>query len=559
MDNGTKAAVAVVGAAAVAGGVFAIYKLSKGSAKLANVIGTVVSGVDNTAISGAYVALGSAHTNTDSIGRFSFSNVKPATYDLDIVAAGYIEYFKPLVVAAGDNRPKIQLFKTAVQAGLAGKVTDINTSLPLAGVTVSTSGKTATTAADGTYSITGLVIGNITVTFTKAGYAQETATKTIMAGANTLDMQMDNMGTVEGFVRDSVTSAPISGATVKVGAGTATTNQNGTYTLKVVSGSSLQASASATNYQTQSTTVNLSPKMVQPLNFSLTQNFTQQGTIQGTVSNANSGNPIPGAILVFTGPDNYPHQISVVDPQGGYSIDLPSTSLGITYQIQATASGYQNYTSSLTLRTGTIVTKNIPMAPVPVPPGTIAGVVMDTSSHYLAGVSIRVVQNPGTAIVGTATTDSNGYYQIGNIPPGNYTVWGNKTGYSQASVDVTVVSGQTAVAPIIQLAPQGTAIGFFMSIEYDPSNWPTATYWYSSLNSRYFNYWAPVGELWDASQFDVSGDTTQTLLVQLVDENYITLATKQVPLGGAAGPLIRNGHVYAFNFDQASLTDAGTF
>ena len=153
------------------------------------------------------------------------------------MAAGYIEYFKPLVVVAGDNRPRIQLFKTAVQAGLTGKVTDINTSLPLSGVTVATSGKTATTAADGTYSITGLVIGNITVTFTKSGYAQETATKTIVAGANTLDMQMDNMGTVEGFVRDSVTSAPISGATVKVGAGTATTNQNGAYTLKVVSGS----------------------------------------------------------------------------------------------------------------------------------------------------------------------------------------------------------------------------------------------------------------------------------------------------------------------------------
>ena len=184
---------------------------------------------------------------------------------------------------------------------------------------------------------------------------------------------------------------------------------------------------------------------------------------------------------------------------------------------------------------------------------------MDTASHYLSGVAIRVVQNPGTTIVGTATTDANGYYQIPSIPPGNYTVWGNKTGYSQASVDVTVVSGQTAVAPIIELAAQGTAIGFFMSIEYDPTNWPTATYWYASLNSRYFNYWAPVGSLWDASQFDVSGDTTQTLLVQLVDENYITLATKQVPLGGAAGPLIKNGHVYAFNFDQATLTDAGTF
>ena len=57
----------------------------------------------------------------------------------------------------------------------------------------------------------------------------------------------------------------------------------------------------------------------------------------------------------------------------------------------------------------------------------------------------------------------------------------------------------------------------------------------------------------------MSSVTEQTLTVELYDIDYNRLARRIVPLGGAAGPLVMNGHVYSFNVDQAHLYDMGTF
>ncbi len=41
--------------------------------------------------------------------------------------------------------------------------------------------------------------------------------------------------------------------------------------------------------------------------------------------------------------------------------------------------------------------------------------------------------------------------------------------------------------------------------------------------------------------------------------NYNLLVRRIVPLGGAAGPKIVNGHTYSFNQNQAHLYDMGPY
>ncbi|MGB4593730.1 MAG: discoidin domain-containing protein [Coriobacteriia bacterium] len=65
---------------------------------------------------------------------------------------------------------------------VAGTVTDSATSAAVSGATVSVAGKTATTAADGTYSITGITGGSYTMTVVKTGYTTWSGSVTITNG-----------------------------------------------------------------------------------------------------------------------------------------------------------------------------------------------------------------------------------------------------------------------------------------------------------------------------------------------------------------------------------------
>ena len=70
--------------------------------------------------------------------------------------------------------------------------------------------------------------------------------------------------------------------------------------------------------------------------------------------------------------------------------------------------------------------------------GTIQGTVKDTNNQPIQGVTVSV---EGTSL--QATTDSQGYYQILNVPAGSRTVTASKTGYNTQSKTVNVVAGQT--------------------------------------------------------------------------------------------------------------------
>ncbi|MEN6431058.1 MAG: discoidin domain-containing protein, partial [Coriobacteriales bacterium] len=66
--------------------------------------------------------------------------------------------------------------------GVAGKVTDSATGAAVSGATVSVAGKTATTASDGAYAISGIAGGTYTMTVSKTGYTTWSQPVTITNG-----------------------------------------------------------------------------------------------------------------------------------------------------------------------------------------------------------------------------------------------------------------------------------------------------------------------------------------------------------------------------------------
>lgn len=554
MDKNKGTALAIGGIAVVGAGV-AIYALTRGKKGTASLTGRVISGVDNSNISGAHVTLGDKSATTGIDGLFTIDDLTPGQYPITIKADDYQDYTGGITVDEGHNERTFQLFREVHQAGLSGRVTDQNTGEPLYQVNVQALNKTASTQTNGTYSITDLTSGpgTVTVTFTKQGYKTKTANIILKDGANVLDMVMNNLGTVQGRVFDSVTNVAIQGALVKSGAYETTTKAAGNYSLTMPSGQRV-VTVTKTGYNSDQQTVTIEPEVVKPLDFPLVEIFEQTGVVKGTVKDSLSLNPIPNVNVVFN-PGNHIAQANYL---GQYSIELPSNSSpGITYSIAVSHSGYQTYNGSVTVRTGTYNNKDILLVPVQVPNGAVDGYVLratDGAPIYNAAVDI---QYPTQL---RAYTNSQGYYKIQNVPPGNYQIGATASGYAQQMKTVQVVSGQTARVPDFRLQPEGGGIGFFMGIDFDYTYYPTASLWYADVAGMY-HWFASVdpqqpGYLWDESDIDLTTRPWPSVLtVELYDSNFnlVKRNTKTVTLV--------NGHVYTFLVNNAGgqLIDNGLY
>jgi hypothetical protein len=195
--------------------------------------------------------------------------------------------------------------------------------------------------------------------------------------------------------------------------------------------------------------------------------------------------------------------------------------------------------------------------------GSVQGVVYNRQNpqQVIAGATVRVLS--GTTIIAETTSNQTGFFSIPNVPPGSYEAWCSATGFAQMSKPITVFALQTT-SVAFDMAPLGTAIGFYMQVDFDPSSWPIAKYWYADINGTVWT-WQDIQlnptALWDESDVDMTDPiwASQTLTSELYDANYNLLVRRIVPLGGAAGPLVQNGRTYSFNMDQAHLYDMGPF
>jgi hypothetical protein len=112
------------------------------------------------------------------------------------------------------------------------------------------------------------------------------------------------------------------------------------------------------------------------------------------------------------------------DANGVYTFTVPAGE----YVVTAVAPGYAPESQTLTVPANTTTTLNFRLALLP--PGSASGrIVRRFGGAPEPGVTVRLLFGT-TEVVPPVTTDANGNYSFTNVPPGEYTVIPEKTGFT---------------------------------------------------------------------------------------------------------------------------------
>jgi hypothetical protein len=351
----------------------------------------------NGPIAGAFVSAsgenGSGGGVTDSSGHYSMSEgLKTGTYNVSVLAYGYLtSEIGGVPVTVGQTTSGIN-FDLQLSGGVSGVVTDAVSGSPLSDISVTafstggggSFGFYATTGSDGKYVMaTNLPTGSYNVSiFFPEGHISLSYAANITAGFETknVNFALAKSGIISGRIT-APGGAPL--ANVTVGAvsgggyfGYATTNATGyyrmvsglgtgSYTVTAYSGLNFNFTTVSVTAGQETSGVDLELAVTPP---------TPSGIIIGQVTDISTGKPIPDATVTATDSEGYGS--ADTDTNGNYVI---SSGLGTgTYNVTASAPGYQDKTTTGVSVTVNLVTSNVNFQMSKIPPaqsGTITGTV----------------------------------------------------------------------------------------------------------------------------------------------------------------------------------------
>ena len=390
-------------------------------------------------------------------------------------------------VVSGAATPNIN-FALELGGSITGVVVD-SSGRPVTGAWVGAMGTTAggqqitTSAADGSYTLGGLVTDNYIVgaqrdglvtTFYFNAYTQDQAIPVgVTKGAVTsgIDLVMDTMGTISGIVTEQGTGTPIAGATVIAysladgQSGQTATGADGSYTVEgLMNGTFVVYAEHATHspvyYNGVPDAISATP--VDVMFGSNTPNINmamaRMGSISGMVVEDATGNPIEKAMVtVLNAASGTAVWSSVTGTDGTYRVEGLDTG---TYRLMVSHEQYitEYYNNADTFEAGTDISvilgvdspgHTVSLARRPF----ISGRVTNGQGTPIAGISVVAASVPPASIV-SAQTDQNGYYTITGVAPGNYNVsTGNdiyaRTYYNNApdASSATLVTVSTTTIP----------------------------------------------------------------------------------------------------------------
>ena len=85
---------------------------------------------------------------------------------------------------------------------------------------------------------------------------------------------------------------------------------------------------------------------------------------------------------------------------------------------------------------------------------SVQGTVTDTSGAIIPGATVTVT-NQGTGIEKNAKTTSSGFYRVGELPPGTYTVQVEASGFQTNTMSDVQVAAEQPRGVNVQLKPGG--------------------------------------------------------------------------------------------------------
>jgi hypothetical protein len=276
--------------------------------------GVVVTGTNGIALT------------SDATGSFIAQNLAVGTYQLSLTLSQYQTLNTSFTLQAGQVLDLGTLLMTkggtATTGTVFGVIKDAASSQAISGVSISVNGAaSAVTDATGSYQVSNVPAGSMTLQASKLGYATVSGSGTVAAGGSVIFSPVmtvsagsggggGNAPTMQGVVLSAANNSPLAGVIISLSGSntaTATTNAQGQYSFSNLTTGALQITASLTGYDTvvanaqanTNGTINFSPKMYAIATTPVGQNAS---AVQGVVMDAGSSVVLPGVVVTLSVP-----------------------------------------------------------------------------------------------------------------------------------------------------------------------------------------------------------------------------------------------------------------
>src|SRR5580700_586006 len=266
-------------------------------------------------------------------------------------------------------------------------------------------------------------------------------------------------GTISGTVTDANTTLPIAGATVSCtcSGSQQTTDGSGNYQFSNVtpntSSNPYSVTFLASGFQPQTVnTVVVSSGGTTTVDQALTPG--SNGTISGTVTNANNSTPIQGATVSCTCSGTQ----QTTDINGNYQFsNVTPNNSSSPYSMTFSAATFQSQTiNNVLVPSGGTTTESAALIPTSGATGSITGLVTNSAGgSSLAGVTVTCSCNGGANTVTTGNTPTN--YSFSNVAVGNnISLTFSDTGFATQIVsNIVVTTGNTTTVNVAMVASTG--------------------------------------------------------------------------------------------------------
>jgi Domain of unknown function (DUF1929)/Carboxypeptidase regulatory-like domain len=189
----------------------------------------IIKSSSGAAIVGAAVGFTGATATTDASGNYSITNVPVGPVQLVASANGFQSVTQNLSVSGGIastanfSLTPVIVAPTVTTGTVTGKVTNISNGAILAGATVTWNGESATSNANGIYTLTKVAVGSQNVTASNAGYLPRTIPVNVVAGGtSTFNLPIATSGKITVKVV-AANGSVVSGATLAIKGGSIVT------------------------------------------------------------------------------------------------------------------------------------------------------------------------------------------------------------------------------------------------------------------------------------------------------------------------------------------------
>jgi hypothetical protein len=311
-----------------------------------NVTGSVING-SGQGLSGATVSAAGLTTSTAADGSYALNSLPAGQTTIKASLTGFQSGSATVTVVATTTTAAPAITLVSGSGSITGSV-KTTAGAAIAGASVGYGGGSATSDANGNYTLTGVPVGTVQLVASASGFQSVTQSVAVNGGATSTANFTLAAGAASGTVTGKITSASsgaiITGATVSWSGGSTTSNSSGIYTLTNISAGTQNITAVKTGYLSHTLAVGVTGGATSTLNIPI----ATAGKISVKVVTS-SGAAVSGATITIKG--------GVI----GTTVSGSSSSTGLfttnwipvgTYTVTVAKSGFTTQSKTTTVSSG---------------------------------------------------------------------------------------------------------------------------------------------------------------------------------------------------------------